>query len=107
MATLVRKLQETVTVKSLTRSRTPFHPLLPKNSKRKLGRPRTRSVPAVINTEKCRQKWKQWTDKDMKAAMKSVTDENTPILQAAKKYGVPKFTLHNRISGKVYQSVLR
>ena len=25
--------------------------------------------------------------------MKSVTDENTPILQAAKKYGVPESTL--------------
>ena len=33
--------------------------------------------------------------------MKAVTDENTPILQAAKKYSVPKSTLHDRISGKV------
>ena len=40
-------------------------------------------------------------DKDMESAMKSVTDENTPILQAAKKHGVPKSTLHDRISGKV------
>ena len=34
--------------------------------------------------------------------MKSVTDENSPILQAAKKYDVPKSTLHDRISGKVH-----
>ena len=76
-------------------------PLLPKNNKRKRGRPRIRSAPPVINTDKCKQKWKQWTDKDTEAAMKSVNDENTPILQAAKKHGVPKSTLHDRISGKV------
>ena len=33
--------------------------------------------------------------------MKSVIDENTPVSRAANKYGVPKSTLHDRISGKV------
>ena len=33
--------------------------------------------------------------------MKAVTDENTPISQAAKDHGVPVSTLHDRISGKI------
>jgi len=33
--------------------------------------------------------------------MKAVTDENTPLSQAAKDHGVPFSTLHDRISGKV------
>jgi len=37
----------------------------------------------------------------MEAAMKSVIDENTSVSRAANKYGVPKSTLNNRISGKV------
>ena len=37
----------------------------------------------------------------MVAAMKSVINENTPILQAAKMHGVLKSTLHDRISGNV------
>ena len=32
---------------------------------------------------------KQWINKNMEAAMKAVTDENTPISQAAKDHGVP------------------
>ena len=88
---------QTVTV----RSRTPLQPLLPKNSKKRRGRPRTKSAPPAFNTQVCGQKRKQWTDKNMEAAMKAVTDENIPILRAAKKYDVPKSTLHDRISGKV------
>ena len=37
----------------------------------------------------------------MEAAISSVIDENTPILRAARKHGVPNSTLHDRISGKV------
>ena len=37
----------------------------------------------------------------MKAAMKSIIDENTPVSRAAKIHGVPKSTLHDGISGKV------
>ena len=37
----------------------------------------------------------------MVAAMKSVMDENTPISRAAEMHGVPKSTLHDRISGNV------
>ena len=40
----------------------------------------------------------------MKAAMKSVIDENAPVSRAAKIHGVPKSTLHDRISGKVAMS---
>jgi len=39
----------------------------------------------------------------MEAAMRSVLDENTPtcIPRAARNHGVPKSTLHNRISRNV------
>ena len=37
----------------------------------------------------------------MVAAMKSVINENTPILRAAKMHSVPKSTLHDCISGNV------
>ena len=33
--------------------------------------------------------------------MKSVMEKNTPISQAAEMHGVPKLTLHDRISGNV------
>ena len=81
-------------------SRTPLRPLLPKHRKKR-GRPRSRSAPAAINVEKRVKKRKQWSNESMVAAMKSVMDENTPISQAAEMHGVPKSTLHNRISGNV------
>jgi len=37
----------------------------------------------------------------MENAIHNVTDGNMPVLQAAKKHGVPKSTLHYQISGKV------
>ena len=83
-----------------SRSRTPLRPLLPKNRKKR-GRPRSRSAPAAINVEKRVKKRKQWTNEAMVAAMKSVMDENTPISRAAEMHGVPKSTLHDRISGNV------
>ena len=37
----------------------------------------------------------------MENAIHDVTDKSMPVLRAAKKHGVPKSTLHDRISGKV------
>ena len=81
-------------------SRTPLRSLLPKHRKKR-GRPRSRSAPAAINVENRVKKRKQWTYEAIVAAMKSVIDENTPISRAAEMHGVPKSTLHNRISGNV------
>jgi len=47
-------------------------------------------------------KWKQWSNEDMENAMYAVIDKKSmPLLPAANKHGVPKSTLHDRISGKV------
>jgi len=73
--------------------------LLPR--KKKQGRPRTRSAPPALNTEKCAKTQKQWTNKNTEAAMKAVIDENTPISRAAKDHYVPVSTLHDKVSGKV------
>ena len=83
-----------------SRSRFPLRPLPPKGQKKR-GRPRSKSAPAAITVEKCVKKRKQWTNEAMVAAMKSVIDENTPVSRAAKMHGVPKSTLHDRISGNV------
>ena len=74
-------------------------PLQPKGQ-RKRGRPRSKSAPAVLSVAKCNKR-KQWSNEAMEAAINSVVDENTPVLRAARKYGIPKSTLHDRISGKV------
>ena len=89
---------KTTTINS--RSKTPLRPLLPKHRKKR-GRPRSRSALATVNVEKHVKKRKQWTNEAMVAAMKSIMDENTPISQAAEMHGVPKSTLHNRISRNV------
>ena len=54
----------------------------------------------LLSLTKCK-KQKQWRNKVMEAAISSVIDENTPILRAARKHGIPKSTLHDRISEKV------
>ena len=76
-------------------------PLLPKGQRGR-GRPRSKSAPAALSLTKCnKRKRKQWSNETMEAAISSVVDENTPILRAARKHGIPKSTLHDRISGKV------
>ena len=91
---------KTGTRTSRSRSRLPLVPILPKG-KRKRGRPRSNSAPAAIGLEKQGKKRKLWTNEAMEAAMRSVLDENTPISRAARNHGVPKSTLHDRISGNV------
>jgi len=91
MAMLVGVPEETVARTIDNRSRTPLQPLLPR--KKKHGRLRTRSAPTALNTNKCVKKRKQWTNANMEAAMKAVTDENR---RAAKDHGVPVSTLNDR-----------
>ena len=97
MSAIVGKSREP----TIVRSRIPLQPLLPKN-KSKRGRPRSKSAPAVLNTQKEKgKKRKQWTNEEMENAIHDVTDRSMPVLWAAKKHGIPKSTLHDRISGKV------
>ena len=46
-------------------------------------------------------RWMQWTEEAMEAAMSDVRSGKYSVLCAAKLYGIPKSTLHDRISGKV------
>ena len=91
---------KTGTRTSHSTSRLPLVPILPKG-KRKRGRPQSNSAPAAIGLEKQGKKRKLWTNEAIETAMRSVLDENTPISRAARNHGVPKSTLHNRISGNV------
>jgi len=78
-------------------SRVPLRLLLPMN-KNKHDRPRSKSAPALSNTQTVSgKKRKQWTDEEMENAMHDVTDGNMSVLRAAKKHGIPKSTLHDRI----------
>ena len=89
--------------KTVTLDSRPVAKAFTTKASKKRGRPRSKSAPvAAVSIEKCGKKRKQWSNEAMKAAMKSVSDENTPVSQAAKIHGVPKSTLHDRISGKVY-----
>lgn len=100
MSTLGEISRSTSHSTTVENPRPPLRPLLRK-SQRKRGRPRSKSAPAAVSTEKLGKKRKQWSNTAMEAAIKSVTDENTPISRSAKVHGVPKSTLHDRISGKV------
>ena len=62
---------------------------------RKPGRPRLH-----LSQAKEKLKRKQWSKEFIMAAIPSVHD-GTPIYKAAKVHGIPRSTLHNRISGKV------
>ena len=63
------------------------------------GRPRSRSAPAVIVSEVAKKR-KQWTDEAMLLAMAAVKN-GMSVSRAAKTHGVPRTTLHDRISGRV------
>ena len=63
--------------------------------RKKRGRPRSKLAPTSI-TIAVRQKRKQWADKVMVAAMDEVRSGKLSVSCAAKVYGVPKSTLHDR-----------
>jgi len=89
MATLVKKgtVPRTMEIKS----RTPLQPLLP--WKKKQGRPRTRSAPPALNTDKCVKKAEAMDQYKYGGSNESWEY----FLWAAKDHGVPVY----RISGKV------
>ena len=68
---------------------------------RKIGRPRSRSAPALLTSSKKVKKRKQWSEESMVAATDAVKDGTMGVLRAAKQYGVPRQTLGDRVSGKV------
>ena len=68
-------------------------------------RKRSKSAPATLCVCRRRsEKRKEWTDDNMKAAMKAVA-EGESATQAARNHGVPKTTLLDRISGRVIHGV--
>lgn len=69
--------------------------------RKKRGRPRCRSAPAAISTDRVALKRKQWTNEAMEAAMDDVKSGKSSLSFAAKQHNVPRSTLHDRVSGKV------
>ena len=72
---------------------------MPAARKRRVGRPRSKSAPPVLNPKRA-PKRKQWTDKAMVAALEAVRG-GEPILRVAKMHGIPRSTLQDRIHGRV------
>ena len=77
---------------------------MPGVKKRRIGRPRSKSAPAVLQSPKRPTKRKQWSDETMAAALEAVKGGQT-ILRAAQTYGVPRSTLQDRVHGKVTHGV--
>ena len=73
---------------------------MPATKKRKVGRPRSKSAPAVLQSPRRPKKRRQWTDESMVAALEAVK-QGEPILRAARTHGVPRSTLQDRVNGKV------
>ena len=75
-----------------------------KQKKRRRGRPRSKSAPAVLVAEITvapKKKRKQWSDQSMRLAMEAVKSGRSSITHAATLHGIPRQTLHDRISGRV------
>ena len=69
---------------------------------RKRSKPRCRSAPSLLSIDKIVPKRQmQWTEEVMEAFTSDVRSSKYSMLHAAKIYGIPKSTLHDRISGKV------
>ena len=73
---------------------------MPAAKKRRVGRPRSKSAPAVLRSPRRPAKRKQWTNEAMVAALEAVKQGET-ILRAARTHGVPRTTLQDRVHGKV------
>ena len=63
-------------------------------------RPRSRSAPAEINFAKSTVKRKQWSCASMSKAIEAVR-QGSSVLRAAITHGVPRQSLHDRITGRV------
>ena len=68
---------------------------MPAVKKQRIGRPRSKSAPAVLRSPKSPIKRKQWSYETMVAALEAVKGGET-ILGAARTYGVPRSTLQDR-----------
>ena len=77
---------------------------MPARKKRRIGRPRSKSAPAVLRSPKRPTKRIQWSDEAMVAALGAVKGGET-ILRAARTYGVPRSTLQDRVNGRVTHGV--
>ena len=73
---------------------------MPAAKKRRVGRPRSKSAPAVLRSPRRPAKRKQWTNEAMVAALEAVKQGET-ILRAARTHGVPRTTLQDRVHEKV------
>ena len=71
-----------------------------RQKKRRVGRPRSVSAPAVLRSPKKVKKRKQWSNEAMETALDAVKNGES-ILRAAREHGVPRQTLRDRVNGKV------
>ena len=74
-------------------------------TRKKRGRPRSKSAPAVLVTAITSKKRKEWSNESMLLAMQAVKNGSTSITRAAKLHGVPRQTLQDRVSGRVQHGV--
>ena len=82
----------------------PIFSVLKLSNGRKRGRPRSKSSPAVLSIDKIVPKRRmRWTDEVIRAAMDLEKSGKYSMFRAAKLYGIPNSTLHDRISGKILQ----
>ena len=71
-----------------------------RKKKRPRGRPRSRSAPAAVSVCEAPKKRKQWTSETMLSAIAAVKN-GMSVGRASVIHGVPRSTLHDRISGRV------
>ena len=68
-------------------------------------RKRSHSAPATLCRPSSRpSKRKQWTEESMTAALKAIEDGSS-VSRASRDFGVPRSTLHDRVSGRVVHGV--
>ena len=72
-----------------------------RTKKRRVGRPRSVSAPAILRSPKKAKKRKQWSNEAMEAALEAVKSGSISVLRAAREHGVPRQTLRDRVNGKV------
>lgn len=77
---------------------------MPAVKKGRVGRPRSKSAPAVLQSPKRPKKRKLWSDESMVAALQAVKRGET-VLRAAQTYSIPRSTLQDRVSGRVARGV--
>ena len=78
---------------------------MPRKRKSFSSRKRSHSVPATLRVSSLRPaKRKQWTQESMTAALRAL-EEGASLTRASRDFGVPRSTLHDRVSGRVVHGV--